>query len=135
MNIVFMVEEILIIPNPMIRKASLPDFPLAPEYRAESMRVCAFKELDRVLNCYVIGRCEEEMDVFWHEHEGVNLETAFTPVAIHRYKKEPRVIFDDEQSPALPGLKGNEISSGRRDEASRLQDQTSAAKAAIFALA
>jgi hypothetical protein len=127
-----MVDEVLIISNPMVCKSSLPDFPLAPEYRTESMRVSAFNELNGVLNGYIVRGCEQKMNVFWHEYKGVNLETTFTPVPIHSYKKGPRIIFDDEESAALPSRKGNEVSSGRRDESSRLQEQTSAAKAASF---
>ncbi len=75
------------------------------------------------------------MDVFRHHDERVQLKSTFATIAIHSSQEETNVIFDGEQASALPGRKGYEISSGRRDEASRLQERTSAAEAAIFAQA
>jgi hypothetical protein len=73
------------------------------------------------------------MDVFGHEDEGVELIAAFSAVSIQSLQKKANVVLDHEQSSALPCREGHEIGSGRGDESSRLQEQTSAAKAAIFA--
>jgi hypothetical protein len=126
-----MVDEVLMISNPMVCKSPLPDFPLAPEYRTKSMRESTLNELNGVLNCYIVRGCEEKMNVFWHKYKSVNLETTFTPVQIHGYKKKPRIVFDDEQSATLPRRECNEVSAGRRNKSCRLQEQTSAAKAAM----
>lgn len=72
------------------------------------------------------------MNVFGHDHKRVYFESTFTPVPIHSYEKEAHVIFDDKESASLPRGERYEISSGRKDESSRFQEQTSAAKAAIF---
>jgi len=71
--------------------------------------------------------------VFRHYNEGVNLKSTFTAVSIERFEKDAHVVLDDEEASALPGRESYEVRSGRGDESSRLQEQTSAAKAAIFA--
>ncbi len=73
------------------------------------------------------------MNVLGHDNEEVNIKSAFTAISIHGLQEESDVVFNDKESPAVPGRKGCEIGSGRRDQSSRLQEQTSAAKAAIFA--
>jgi len=73
------------------------------------------------------------MNVLGHDNEEVNFKPAFTAISIHRLKEEFGIVFDNEEFPAVPYCESNEISSGRRDQSSRLQEQTSAAKAAIFA--
>lgn len=73
--------------------------------------------------------------MFGHNNEGVKEETAFAAIPIKRLKEESDVVLDHEQSFALPSRERYEIRSGRRDESSRLQEQPSAAKAAIFAYA
>jgi hypothetical protein len=73
------------------------------------------------------------MNMFRHHDEGVEAIAAFTAVSVHGYQEEADVVFDDEEFSALPCREGHEVSSGRRDESSRLQKRTSAAKAAIFA--
>jgi hypothetical protein len=63
----------------------------------------------------------------------VQLITAFAAISIQSLQEQECVVFDDQQSSALPSRKSYEVGSGRGDESSRLQEQTSAAKAAIFA--
>lgn len=135
MNVIAMMLEVLIIANSVIRKSALPDFTLAAEDFSERMRVAAFHELNGMFDCDVVRRCHQKMHVFRHNDEGVDLESAFAAMAIHRLQEESDVVFDDEKAAALPCLEGHEIRSGRGDEASRLQQQTSAAKAAILCLA
>ncbi|HZQ94720.1 MAG TPA: hypothetical protein VFA67_06895 [Candidatus Sulfotelmatobacter sp.] len=69
MDIALMVDEVLIIPNAMICKAPLPNFPLATEYRTEGMRVSAFNQLDSMFERHVAAWREEKMDMFRHEYE------------------------------------------------------------------
>jgi len=71
--------------------------------------------------------------MFGHNDESVELKVPFATITINALQKDPYVVLDHEQSPSLPGRESNEVSSGWGDESSRLQEQTSAAKAAIFA--
>lgn len=71
--------------------------------------------------------------MFGHYDEGINLKSAFAAVPIQRLEKKTDVVLDHKQSASLPGRESYEISSGRGDDSSRLQEQPSAAKAAIFA--
>jgi len=73
------------------------------------------------------------MRMLRHEDKGVELESTFAAVAVERLQKKAGVVLDNEQPSTLPCRECREISSGRGDESSRLQEQTSAAKAAIFA--
>jgi len=73
------------------------------------------------------------MDVLGHEDEGMELKLSFAAIAVKSVQEEADIVLDNEEPSALPRREGNEVSSGRRDESSRLQEQTSAAKAAIFA--
>ena len=97
------------------------------------MRVAAFDELDCMFEGDIHCRGEQEMNVFGHDDECVDLKAAFAPVAIHRFQEETHVILDHEEAAPLPSVEGYEVGAGRGDESSRLQEQTSAAKAAIFA--
>ena len=73
------------------------------------------------------------MNMFWHDDEGVQDESAVAAISVKRLQEEANVILDDKQPTALPRRESYKIRPGRRDESSRLQGQTSAAKAAIFA--
>ena len=73
------------------------------------------------------------MDVLGHDDESMQLKSAFATVTVNSLQEESHVVFDNEESSTLPGLEGDEVSSGRRNQTSGLQEQTSAAKAAIFA--
>jgi hypothetical protein len=128
-----MVDEVLIITNAMICKASLPDFPLATEDRTESMRISTLDQLNRVLDCYVARRREEKMNMFRHKHECMKFESSVTATSVHGSEKESNIILDDKESAPLPRRECYEVSAGWRNDSSRLQEQTSAAKAAMLA--
>jgi hypothetical protein len=71
---------------------------------------------------------------FGHEDEGVDLKSPFAAMSEEGLKEEADIVFDDEESTTLPSREGDEKSSGRRDESSRLQERTSATESrAIFA--
>ena len=97
------------------------------------MRVSALDELNRMFERHGGGGSEQEMDMFRHDDESVNLKPAFSAVTEKSLQEEAYVVLDNEQPSALPCRERNEITSWRGDESSRLQEQTSAAKAAIFA--
>lgn len=71
------------------------------------------------------------MNVLGHHNEDMKQKTPFPTVSIYGFQEEANVIFDNKESSSLPRRECDEISSGRRDEASRFQKQTSAAKAAF----
>ena len=73
------------------------------------------------------------MHMFGHEDKGVNLKSTFAAIAVERLKEEADIVLDHEESSSLPSRESYEVGSGRGKEASRLQERTSAAKAAIFA--
>ena len=97
------------------------------------MRISALDELDGVFERHVMGWSKQEMDMFGHEDEGMELITAFATISIESLQEEARIVLDNKQPSTLPCRECHEISSGWGDESSRLQEQTSAAKAAIFA--
>jgi hypothetical protein len=97
------------------------------------VRISAFDELDGVFDGYIVSGSDQKVDVLGHDDESVELKPAFTSVSIERLQKEADVVFDHEQTPPLPRGESDEIRSGQGDESSRLQERTSAAKAAIFA--
>jgi hypothetical protein len=132
MNVISMMPEVLMISNSVIGKPALPDFAFASDHRSQSMRISAFDQLDGMLNRYVANGCDEKMDVLGHNDERVEFEPAFTPVSIKSLKEDTDVVLDHEQPSTLPRGKSDEVGSGRRNESSRFQKQTSAAKAAIF---
>jgi hypothetical protein len=133
MDVVFVVDEVMGVPNSMIGEAALPDFALASKNRAKGVRISALDELHGVFERDVVRGCEQKMNVFGHNDEGVKLISAFAAMAIHSLQEKANIVFDNEESTSLPGRECNEESSGRGDESSRLQEQTSAAKAAILA--
>ena len=132
MNVILMMRKVFRVPDSVIRESALPDFALATEDLAESMRIRAFDQLDRVLDRNVVGRSDQQMNVFGHHDERMNLETSFAAVSIESLKKQSNIILDDEQPASLPCRECHKVSSGRRDESSRLQDRTSAAEAALL---
>jgi len=133
MNVVLMMHEILGAANPMICESALPDFFAAADHRSECVRVSAFDQLNGVFESYVVGWRQENVNVFGHYDESVELKSAFATVTVESLQEEAGVVFYDEESATLPGGESYEVGSGRRKESRRLQEQTSAAKAAIFA--
>ena len=68
-----------------------------------------------------------------HYDERMHLKPAFTAVPIKSLQEETDIVLENEQAATVPCRERNEISSWWGDESSRLQEQTSAAKAAILA--
>jgi hypothetical protein len=124
---------IVLIAYPVIREPALPDFSLSAEYGSKSMRIAAFDQLNRVFKADVIRRRKQEVHMFGHDDEGVKLRASFVAISINGLKQQSDMVLDHKQPTSLPRRERNKISSGRGDETSRLQEQTSAAEAAIFA--
>ncbi len=53
-----MMQEILLIANPVIGEPALPDFPLAAEDFTQSMRISTLDKLDGMLDRYVRSRSD-----------------------------------------------------------------------------
>jgi hypothetical protein len=66
--------------------------------------------------------------MLWHDYEGVQFVAVFAAVPMKRLQEKAHVIFDYEQFSAAVRRERHEISSGRGDESSRFQEQTSAAE-------
>ena len=111
----------------MIGKPALPDFLIAADDRPKLVRVRAFYRLDRAFNRNVAGGRQKKMHMLRHHNEGVQLISAFAAIAIKGFQKETHIDFDNEQFSRVESAKRHEVSSGRRDESSRLQGETSAA--------
>jgi hypothetical protein len=128
MNVISMMHEINLIANPMIGESAFPYFGTAANDAAEFMRVCTLDKLDRALDGHVVRGSQQEMNVLWHKDKRMQCVAAFTTMPIERLQEKSDVQFDNEQFPALVGREGHEICSGRGDESSRLQGETSAAE-------
>jgi len=131
-NVIQVIQEILAVANPMIRESARPDFALAAQDFAKSMRRSTFDELNSVFERDLGGRRDEEMNVLRHDDERMDLKAALTAVSVEGLEEDAHVVFNDEKTTSLPSREGYEVSSGRGDESSRLQERTSAAKAASF---
>ncbi len=121
------------IANPVVGKSPFPDFSTASHDSANGMGISALDELHSMFERYVVGRAKQEMNMLRHYDERVKLNAALTAVAIDCLQEQASVVLDHKESSTLPCRKRHEIGSGRGDESSRLQEQTSAAQAAIFA--
>lgn len=115
MNVLAMMREILRVTNAMVRKSTLPDFPVTPNFGPERVRESAFDELNGTLNRHVFRRSKHQMNMFGHDHESVQRELAFPPVPIKGLQKTSRVRFDYKERSSLPGREIYEISSRWRD--------------------
>jgi len=127
MNVILMMREIHFVADPVIGESSLPHFSLSANDSPEFMRTCAFDQLNSPLYCHVQGGSQQQMHMLGHQDKRMQLIPALAAMPVERLQESPDVRFDNEQPPALPGREGHEISSGRRDESSRLQGETSAA--------
>ena len=123
------------IADPMIGESTLPDLPCPTKGRAEGVRIAALDELNGVFECDVVRGSQQEVNVFGHNNKGVELIASFASVSVESLQQEGRIVLDYKEPSTLPCRERCEISSGRGDESSRLQERTSAAKAAIFRLA
>ncbi len=133
MNVISMVHKVHFIANPVVRESSLPYLSFAANDAAEFVRVSAFDQLDRALKGYVTGRRQQEMNVFGHNNERVQLVPSLATISVKRFQEKADVGFHDEQPPALPCREGHKISSGRGDESSRFQSKPQRLEAASFA--
>jgi len=134
MNVILVMQEVLLITNPVVGESALPDFAFATEDFAEGVGVSAFDELDGVLDRHVLRGREQKMNVLGHQNEGMEVIAAFAAIAIQSFQKETGVVFDNEKTATSPGRECDEIGSGRGDEASGFQEQTSAAGSRVFCL-
>jgi len=55
MNVVPVMEEILVVANPVVSESALPNFSLSADDGSEGVRVSAFDDLDCMLERYVRG--------------------------------------------------------------------------------
>jgi hypothetical protein len=115
------------IANPMIGESPLPDFLIAADDCPEFMRVRSFNRLDCPLDRYVVPRSQEQMHVFGHDDEGMQVVSPLTTIPIERFQEDSTIYLDREQFSATKRREGDKISSRRREQSSRLQEQTSAA--------
>ena len=127
MNIISMMREINVAANPMVGELALPDFLIAPDQGSEFMRVRALDQLDGAFNRDVPSWGKKQMDMLRHQDEGVQAVTAFSTIPVKRFQEDPHIDFNDEQFAAVVSRKRHEVSSGRTEESSRLQSETSAA--------
>jgi len=82
MNVISVMLKILFVANSMVREAALPDFSLAAKNFAQGVRVSAFDELNGMLQCDVGSGSNEQMNVFRHDDEGMQLKTPLAAIAI-----------------------------------------------------
>jgi hypothetical protein len=133
-NVVPMVDELLIIANPMIGESSLPNFSLATDDRPEGMRVSAFDELNRMFQRYTRSGSQQKMYVLGHDDERVQFIPALATVSVKSLQEQADVRLYDERWSSLPRRERHEVGSRRGDQSSRLQKQTSAAESRVFCL-
>jgi len=72
-NIVTMVCIIAAIADPMVGESALPDFSIAAEDSAKSVRISALDELHSMFERNVMGRGQQEVNMFRHQDKGVEL--------------------------------------------------------------
>jgi hypothetical protein len=128
MNVISMMHKIDAIPNSMICESALPNFGTTPDDSAEFVRIRAFDQLDSSLDGYVVRRSQQQMNMLRHDDERVQFVSPLATISIDRLQENPDVHFDDKQFTSIESRERHEISSGRGEEASRLQRQTSAAE-------
>lgn len=64
------------------------------------------------------------MDVFRHHDKSMKAITALAVISEKSCQKDSHVVLDDEKASTTPGAKGYKVSSGRRNESSRLQGKS-----------
>ena len=133
MDVGLMVEEIPFVANSMIGKPALPDFPLAADDGAKGVRISTLDKLHGVFERDVMRWRQQQVNMFRHHDEGVELKMPFASITIDCLQEQANMVLDHKEPSTLPGSKRHEIRSGWGDQAYRLQEQTSAAEAAIFA--
>jgi hypothetical protein len=121
-------HEIHLVANPVICESSLPYLPFSANNSAEFMRICAFDQLNSAFDCHIHGGSKQQMHMLGHDDKRVQLVSALAAMPIERLQEKLHVRFDHKQPAAIPSREGYEVSSGRGNESSRLQGQTSAAE-------
>ncbi len=101
MNVDPMMFKVLGIPNAMIGKSTFPDFQRIPELLFNGMRVSALDELHRTFQRDSGGR-DQQMEMFRHEHKGVNLKFSLPPVGVERLQEKTSHRLSDKQTAPLP---------------------------------
>jgi len=127
MNVIPMMHEIQFITNSMIGESALPHLTLSANDSAKFMRICAFDQLNGPLDGHVHGGSQQEMHMLGHQDKRVQLVPALAAMPVEDLQERSNVGFHNEQPAALPHRERHEIRSGRGDESSGLQKQTSAA--------
>jgi len=125
--------EIGRIADAMVRESPLPHFTFATQFRRNRVRVSALDELNRPFQGQSWRRREQQVYVFRHEDEGMQLKSSRPSIAVHRFEKKARIRLQDEKPSPRPRGERNEISPMRGESTSRLQQRTSAAEAALIA--
>ena len=87
MNVILMVREILWVANAMVGESALPDLAFSPKDSPEFMRVAALDELDRVFDRHVFRGRQQKMNMFRHQHKGVQLVTVLSFVAVENLQQ------------------------------------------------
>jgi hypothetical protein len=75
-------SKVVWIANTVIGESALPHLGVSPANGAERMRVSTLDQLHSALYRYVLGRCEQDMDMIGHEDEGVQCIATFSTVVI-----------------------------------------------------
>ena len=94
-EVVFLVEDLA------VGVAGLPDSLL----RREAMREASANVLHGFGK--VFG-CEEQVDVVWHDHEGVEFVEAFSAIALEGFEEELGGGVDLEEAATVVGDRGDE---------------------------
>jgi hypothetical protein len=128
MDVISMMHEINVVPNSMIGKSSLPDFGIASNDAAEFVRVSTLHQLNSPFDSQIVPGSQQQMYMLRHDDKSVQLISALPAMPISGFQEKSYVIFDDEQFSAVKSRERDEVSPRRREESSRLQEQTSAAE-------
>src|SRR5437879_3241950 len=102
---------------------AIPNFSFSANDATEFMRVSNFDQLDCVLEGYVSGRRQQEMNVLGHEDEGMQFIVPLAAILVKCFQERANVGFHNEQPATLPRTGRHEVSSRRGDESSRLHSE------------
>jgi hypothetical protein len=119
--------KIVFIPNAMFVASRVPD--LAWKLFADGERISSLNKLDAACCALIDGRCDEDMNVVWHDREGVERESALVPVAEQGGNHELGVRGALEDSVSLVGEDGNGVGTQFLADGSHEREHTPGAKA------
>ncbi len=94
--------EIGSVSNAMVGESSLPHFAFSLELHSQCVGIASFEELHRSLKGHIGRWRQQQMNVFGHDDECVQLESSLPAIAIERLQKQSCVRLYDEESAALP---------------------------------